>query len=428
MAEAKPVLYKKTTTGAIQRWWMEIDGARYRTLTGQVDGAVTASEWTVAEGKNLGRANATSPEKQAEMEVASAYTLKRKKGYCDTPEQAAGSEVFKCMLALKYEDYEDFLFETKIHKKVVNGKTIEVPIEQIRQYDPQRDHIPCVWAQPKLDGIRCIATRTGLWSREGNPIVAVPHIERLLRPFFEKHPDAILDGELYNHDLHDDFNQIVSLVKKQKPTVEHVELTEKMVEYWIYDGLHSIHDDRRWYDRFFNDIGPTIDILAGRDPYSEGKWVKPADRKPQKIVHSPLVIVPSDHISDRSNLDKTYEDYLLDGFEGQMIRFDVSYQMGKRTKYLLKRKEFEDEEYEVADILEGRGNGAGLAKIAIMKLADGRTFKADIVGTRKELRDFLARREEAIGKMATIQRFKQLTPDGKPRFGKLKVVHFTPRW
>jgi DNA ligase 1 len=412
MTESMPVLYKKTTTGAIQRWWMERDGARHRTHSGQVDGAVVTSEWTVCEGKNVGRANETSPEEQARREVASEYTLKRKKGYMDTAEEAGGSNIFRVMLALKYEDYDSkFLFDDK---------------GQVKQYDPQRDYKPGVWLQPKLDGIRCVATANGLWSREGNPIVAVPHIERLLKPFFKKHPEAILDGELYNHDLHEDFNQIVSLVKKQKPSVEHVELTEKMVEYWIYDGLHSTQDTRRWYERFFNDIGPEINDMVGREP--EGPWKSVSERKPTKIVHSPLVVVPSHYANDRQQLDTCYLDWLLDGFEGLMVRFDVAYQIGKRTKYLLKRKEFEDEEYTILDIREGVGNAAGLAKIAEMELADGRTFKADIVGTRDQLREMYRRREEAIGKQATITRFKQLTPDGKPRFPKLKVVHFTSRW
>lgn len=411
--EQMQVLYKKTTTGALQRWWMDLDkgNGRYRTHSGQVDGAVVTTEWTVCAGKNVGRANETTPGRQAEMEVASAYTLKRKKGYFLTPEEAAGSNIFTCMLALNYDDCVGKIFDE-------HGS--------IKQYDPQRDYKPCVWYQPKLDGMRCIATTQGLWSREGNPIVAVPHIERLLRPFFKKHPNAILDGELYNHDLKADFDQIVSLVKKQKPTVEHIELTEKMVEYWIYDGLMSADDDRRWYERFFSEIAVELDELAGRT--TPGPWVPPKDRKPTVISHCPIVVVPSGHATTQSNLDKAYEDFLLDGFEGMMVRFDVPYQAGKRTKFLLKRKEFEDEEYEVLDLLEGVGNGAGMVKIAIMKLADGRTFKADVVGTRDQLRELLKRRNEAIGKQATIKRFKQLTPDGKPRFGKLKVVHFTARW
>ena len=43
-----------------------------------------------------------------------------------------------------------------------------------------------------------------------------------LAPFFEKHPGAILDGEFYNHEFKNDFNEIVSLVKKSKPSEQDV--------------------------------------------------------------------------------------------------------------------------------------------------------------------------------------------------------------
>jgi ATP-dependent DNA ligase len=92
---------------------------------------------------------------------------------------------------------------------------------------------PC-FSQPKLDGVRCIATSSGLFSREGKPIYGVPHIQEELETFFSTH-DKVLDGELYNHDLHDDFNAIVSVVKKQNPTAAQVALSAQLVHYHVYD-------------------------------------------------------------------------------------------------------------------------------------------------------------------------------------------------
>ena len=46
------------------------------------------------------------------------------------------------------------------------------------------------------------------------------HIELALIPFFKQNPDVILDGELYNHKLKNDFEKIISLVRKQKPTAD----------------------------------------------------------------------------------------------------------------------------------------------------------------------------------------------------------------
>ena len=76
-------LYKRNVNGSTQVWWQEQDGGRYRTHSGQLDGKITVSEWTQATPKNVGRANETSSEEQAQVEIEAAYVLKRKKGYRD---------------------------------------------------------------------------------------------------------------------------------------------------------------------------------------------------------------------------------------------------------------------------------------------------------------------------------------------------------
>ena len=58
-------LYKYAATGALQQWWIEVEGNKYRTHAGQVGGKITTTAWTHCEGKNQGRANATTAEEQA---------------------------------------------------------------------------------------------------------------------------------------------------------------------------------------------------------------------------------------------------------------------------------------------------------------------------------------------------------------------------
>ena len=85
------------------------------------------------------------------------------------------------------------------------------------KYNEDKADYPA-FIQPKLDGVRCLFTAKGAFSRANNRFMNIEHIEQALKPFFAKNPTAVLDGELYNHGLKDDFEKIISLVRKKKPT------------------------------------------------------------------------------------------------------------------------------------------------------------------------------------------------------------------
>jgi ATP-dependent DNA ligase len=97
-----------------------------------------------------------------------------------------------------------------------------------------------------------------------------------------------------------------------------------------------------------------------------------------------------------------------------MVRTNSAYEQ-KRSKTLLKRKEFTDAEYKVLDICEGNGNRTGTAGFMILENRDGSTFKSNVKGSREWLSEVLKDKNEIIGKMVTVQSFG-LTPDGVPRF------------
>ena len=90
--------------------------------------------------------------------------------------------------------------------------------------------------QPKLDGVRCIIRKDGAFSRNGKSFKNVEHILKELEPLFEYAPELILDGELYNHDLKEDFNQIISLVRKTKRITENDrERSRELIQFHNYD-------------------------------------------------------------------------------------------------------------------------------------------------------------------------------------------------
>jgi len=97
--------------------------------------------------------------------------------------------------------------------------------------------------QPKLDGVRCLIQYENMgleyevkaYSRTGKEWKNIEHILFNLRPWFALNPNVILDGELYNHDLKDDFETIISLVRRQKP--DDIDMLESadLVQFHCYD-------------------------------------------------------------------------------------------------------------------------------------------------------------------------------------------------
>ncbi len=356
-----PTLYKRDTEGKIQQWTIEVEGSKYRTIHGDYGGKLVSDAWTTAKTKNAGRANSTTPEQQAVKEALAKITLKKKKGYTEDPTAVDEAAVFKVMLAEKFSDYES---------------EVVFPVLE----------------EPKLDGLRCRADKTGLWSRENNQFKNCPHIERALAPLFEKHPDLILDGELYNHDYADDFNSLISFVKKGKPTPESIAEAEKYVQFWIYNYVNT-------------------DAYLTRYLRLQ-EWILP--------LKSPyLKLVPATQCATRKELDEKYEGHLENKFEGQMVYAPYSAYIHKRTKALLKRKEFIDDEFPIVSIEEGVGNRSGKAGAIWLTAKNGKKFKANPKGNRKFLTDLLKNREALVGVMATVE-YQNLTPEEQvPRFGRV---------
>jgi len=355
-----PTLYSRTATGAVQTWSIEVVEDKYRTIFGQKDGAIQTTNWTVCYSTNEGRANNRNSHEQALFE-ANALWKKKKNTGCFEDIQDIDTVLFtEPMLAKKYEDYKD---------------EIQYP----------------VYCQMKLDGLRCIARKDGVYSRNGKKYFSVPHVEEALKDFFTQYPDTILDGELYCNKFANDFNAICSLVKKTKPTSADIKKSAESIQYWVYDVVDTtktFKDRNNWLYNVF----PT---------HSSIKWVST-----YKCLTS-------------FALDSYYEEFIQQGYEGQMVRINAPYE-NKRSKYLLKRKEFQDKEYKIVGVVEGEGNKTGMLGAFILENENKITFNSNIKGTREYLQELWNNKESLIGKLATVQYFN-LTPitqagGGVPRF------------
>ena len=351
-------LYSLTSKGQVQTWFIEFDQNRFRTTEGIKGGAMTESAWTVCNGKNLGKANETSPEDQAEKEARAKHKKKLESGYWENEADIHKSKFFEPMLAHKWTDYQG----------------TEFPL----------------YCSPKLDGARVIINKDGMFTRNGKEYVSCPHIWESVKHIVAD-GNITLDGELYNHEFKNNFNTIISLVKRTKPTADDIAESAKYVEFHVFDCFIKDKPDAPFCARY--------DVIT--DLCEDLKSV---------------VVVENTCVSSFDEAKELFAKYIEQGYEGMMLRVCNSTYENKRSKYLLKYKEFIDEEFEVVDITEGKGNRAGMMGRFILKTKEGLEFEANARGNQEYYRQLLLDKDTIRGKMATV-RYQNLTPDGKPRFG-----------
>ena len=216
------------------------------------------------------------------------------------------------------------------------------------KYNEDKADYPA-FIQPKLDGVRCLFTAKGAFSRANNQFMNVEHIEQALKPFFAKNPTAILDGELYNHGLKDDFEKIISLVKKKKPTDIDKAEAAQLVQYHMYD-IASM----------------TIATYVDRNLFilSEQSF------RP----HSCLQITKTQMATDFDDAQKFHTNNLKLGYEGSIYRTPSGKYKGTRSWDLMKFKDFHDAEATIIDFVPGKGKREGTLGKFIMRDHEGVEF------------------------------------------------------
>jgi DNA ligase-1 len=356
------VLYKQNTTGKIQRWRVWIVGNTVHTEYGQEGGQLMQTH-DVIRGKNKGKVNETSDQHQAILKADQMYDKKVKEGYVPSIEQASSSRNNLAGVA----------------------PMLAFPIKD------KWEHVkfPAI-VQPKLDGMRCIAViengHVTLFSRTQKRIDTVPHINEQLSQLFVG-TDIILDGELYNHDLRDDFNRIMSLIKRDQTHPE----AHLYIQYHVYD---VVYEDLSWTDR-------TVGVYDVIDMYASS------------VVG--IKTVPFTEVTDDVQLKEAVDLYVGEGFEGGMYRHPSKGYEYKRSTSLLKIKTMLDDEFEIVGVVEGNGKLRGKAGSFILQTWDGQEFKAKLKGELDALEEYFVNFPEYKGKMLTVQ-YQNLTPDGIPRF------------
>jgi len=348
-------LYKKNKKGQTQVWKVIVKDNTVCTVEGIKGGKMTTSLPTICTEKNIGRSNYVSAKKQAKLEAERRWKKKIDEGY-GISLKVSGRKYFQPMLAEEYHKHMDKL-----------------------------DFDKGVYVQPKLDGLRCDNKDNKCTSRNGNEFDSVPHLHQ---------NKWHLDGELYNHIYKDNFNEILSLLRKKKDLDEEfLKKTKQYMKMYVYD-----------YPQY-SDL-----------PFSERYEKLKTEVFNKNRDH--LVLVPTYRVYNHEDIKMYHDKFIKEGYEGTIIRLDGIPYENCRTTQLLKYKDFTDSEFKIVGYIEGKGNRTGTIGKFILELDDnsGNTFKCNVKGDFKYLKQIWENVDSYVGKTATVKYHKR-TPANVPKWG-----------
>lgn len=371
------ILYKLNNSNSIS-WW-------------KIEQAVDAHNnpragYTISWGHDVRTANnislnsnyydTTTPEKaSADIDSAIAFQINRK-GYTTTIPTSVPDLP---MLAQEWKDHVD--------------KRGREPFSRV-----------CL--QPKLDGVRCIATRDKMVSRKSELITSCPHISYLLEHLDPEHK---LDGELYIHGV--DLQTLQSYIIRNRPHRVH-----KEIQYHIYDYVDTEMPFIERYEILRKIVKRLIltydDLLATFESVPEKLRSRTplSPNCPIKLVTTVLVDNSSHDPKFLPTLKAFHKDAVEVGYEGAIVRnADAPYQLNYRSPDLLKYKDRMDAEFEIIDVVEAY-NKMGTF---VCKTKEGNVFEATPSWTTDKKRWLLRNKEKYIGKLLTVE-FEKYSKDKVP--------------
>lgn len=350
--------FKKDSKGKIRLYRIYTDDADLVKETGLLDGKLKEDRKT-CKGKNIGRANETTPEQQAVLEMESDFLKKLDTGYFKTVEEAQNEEVILPMLAKEFGKEE--------HK--INWGNAK--------------------AQFKLDGMRCLMVidRDGqnkLISRQGKEILTLPHLSEdmsHLKGGLIPGGKLIFDGELYVHG--ESFQENMRLLKKYRPG------ESEKIRFFCYDMV----SDNPFAHRYFY----LKEYLRNREA--------------QGVEH--IDILDTVDVSSRAEVEEYHAKAISEGYEGVMVRWgSEGYKVNGRSSNLLKFKQFDDIALPVQEVIPNDANPEHGTPVFEL---NGNVFKAGVRMSHDERTKLMSNSEEYIGQTAEIRYFGT-SETGVPRF------------
>ena len=252
-----------------------------------------------------------------------------------------------------------------------NAKCSQVLPMLANKWEDRQKHISePFYVQPKLDGVRLLVSKDGGISRTGKIIPGTEILGKGLEP------GQYVDGEAFDPNLN--FEELTSTFK-----------TDPLkLKFYVFDFFDlkklTMTFEERW------DVAKSLS-----NPHYE--------------------YVETFSVKKHTDMNGFHKMFMQQGYEGTMIRDkDSVYEVGQRSNYLLKHKDFQTEEYEIVGANEGTGREKGTV-IWVCKTQSGREFTVRPEGTLETRKNYFKNKNNFFGKLLTVK-FQNLTSLGIPRF------------
>lgn len=381
----------KSSTGKFRFWTIECDeqyydgeGYRIERKYGQINGKETCGPIiNVAHGK----AKRTTWE-QLELQFNSEAKKQKDKGYKEVDKHP--NEYTEAELQEIYGDV-----------KMREGSTVKPMLAKQEKDIKNRKIFDKEWyISRKVNGVRCLIYYDGKEVRTAsrgatNYDIAIIHIIQhpLIEQFFKNHPEAILDGEIYQHRPGVMTLNKISGICRTQSTVN----DGKDLEFYWYDivDLNKSFSDR-W--QLMQEWSKELQ-LNEFEPYRELN---------EETLH--IQFLPQQRVSGFDNMKKLHDEWVQDGWEGAVIRnLDSVYKPGSRGNDWIKIKVYLEAEYPIIGLSEGLREED---MCFILETPNGQQFNCKPMGTREDKQWYREHIDELIGKNLTIKYFEMSGVDG----------------
>lgn len=353
-----PPLYHESKNGKISELIISVEMIdlipNVITCWGYVGGAKQTTAVKVSKGKNLGRSNSTTAWEQAIANATSKWNNKKLENYREDLNEPDKS------LPMKAHNYKD-------HKNKLTWP---------------------IYAQPKLNGVRCFANRlknqVEYTSRKSKEYKTFNHWDNEILRIFKE--ETLVDGEAYNKDLN--FQQIIRRCKRVLSS--RADIDDVTLQYWIYDVVLK---DTPFKDRY--------EFLSNLlvDEYQH-----------LKLVETRL-------ICNETDLKLYHKENIAKGYEGTMVRTPQGlYICGYRSYDLLKLKDFIDKEFIIIGGEQAQGKDEGTVIFRCVNPINEEVFKVRPKGTFARRKWYFDNLKQFIGKELTV-RYYEHSEKGTPIHG-----------